>query len=194
MSRANANWGAAIQGNITDLNSARPEYDTLESSYTQSQIGTAECDLGVTSPLFHSFIKVQFQGQQSFNDTQNPKLGFNGIVFNNATLVRSRYCPGSHLSGGGDKIADDYVTETTKKAATALTAYPTVTGEQLFWLNTDDNYLRLYISDDPEFGMGWGGFVGDRESDQLTGHIRLAYALTCRGPRYQSMISRADIT
>jgi hypothetical protein len=133
-------------------------------------------------------MKNRIFSQQRFNDTQDGTFGFNGIRFNRARIVDSRYCPGTEINS--DPIADDYVTNTTADAATPLTAYPTVTGETLFWLNTDDEFMHMYISSDKVFGMGWSDFIPSAESDMLVGAIRLGWQLTCPGLRYQYQLTQ----
>ena len=67
------------------------EYNVLEETYTNCSFGNIEPNLGVVTPLGYSFIKEKFQTQQRFNDTQDPAIGFNGLKFNSATLIKSRY-------------------------------------------------------------------------------------------------------
>lgn len=187
LSRANANWGPALKGKVTDVNGSIT-YETLESSYMAVKYGSIEPTLGQTTPKAVSYIKNKFQTQQRFNEVQDPKLGFNGLKFNRAIIVDSRYCPGTEIAS--DPIADDYVTFTSEEDTTPLTAYPSVTGETLFWLNTDDNYLHLYVSSDKIWGMGFSDFIPSAEHDMLVGRVRLCWQLTCPGPRYQAQLKR----
>lgn len=191
LDRTDANWGTRIKGNITDVNGPIT-YEALENSYTSCSFGGIEPTIGQTTPIGKSRIKFKFQTQQRFNEVQNPKLGFTGLQFNNATIVDSRYCPGSFISGlstPGDPVTD-FVTNTTADQPTPLTAYPSVTGETLFWLNTDDAYLHFYISSDRVFGMGFQDFIPSAESDMFVGRVRLAYQLTSPGPRYHAQLKR----
>lgn len=183
LDRTNANWGAKIKGNILNVN-GQITYETLESTYQTVTFGGIEPTLGQTTPKGLSYMKNRIFSQFRFNDTQNGTFGINnGFRFNRARMIASRYCPGTEIAN--DTIAADYVTETTSAAATPLTAYPTVSGETLFWLNTDDEYLHLYISSDKVFGMGWSDFIPSAESDMLVGAIRLGWQITCPGLRYQ---------
>lgn len=181
LSRADANWGDAVTGNVENLNGAIT-FEKLESTYQTVKFGGIEPTLGQTTPKCMSFIKNRIFSQFRFQDTQQGTFGFNGLRFNRAKLMDSRYCPGTEING--DRIADRFVLNTTKNEATPLTAYPTVAGETLFWLNTDDEFLHLYISSDREFGMGFTDFIPSAESDVLVGAIRLAWQLTAPGVRY----------
>ena len=80
------------------------DYNTLEETYGAGSVGNIEANLGVTTVKGYSYVKEKFQTQQRFNDTQDPAIGFNGLKFNSATLIKSRYAPGSYLSGSGDPI------------------------------------------------------------------------------------------
>ena len=181
LSRANANYGPAVTGAVDNVAGAIT-YETLDSTYTAASVGSIEPTLGQTTPKCVSYIKNRIISQLRFNDTQDGTFGFNSIRFNRARIMASRYCPGTEING--NDIADDYVTFTTEDEATPLTAYPTVSGETLFWLNTDDEFLHLYISSDKIFGMGFSDFIPSAESDILVGAIRLCWQMTAPGIRY----------
>lgn len=187
LSRANANWGAAVKGKVTDINGSI-SYEKLEETYMAVKFGGIEPKLGQTTPKCVSYIKNKMVSQQRFNDVNQLNAGFNGVKFNRATIVDSRYCPGSEISS--DSIVDDYVTYTTEDSTTPLTAYPSVTGETLFWLNTDDEFLHLYISSDKVFGFGFSDFIPDPKSDMLVGAIRACLQLTAPGTRYHHQVKR----
>lgn len=181
LDRTNANWGNNVKGRVENINGAIT-YEKLEETYMAVKFGGIEPTLGQTTPKAVSFMKNRIFSQLRFNDTQDGTFGFNGIRFNRARILDSRYCPGSEIST--DPLADDYVTFTTQDEATPLTAYPTVDGETLFWLNTDDSFLHLYLSSDKIWGMGFSDFIPSAESDMLVGAIRLAWQIACPGTRY----------
>lgn len=189
LSRTDANYGNAIKGKVTNV-SGPITFETLESTYMDVVYGSVEPNVGQTTPKAYSYIKNKFQTQQRWNESALPNVGFGfrGLKFNGATLMASRYCPGTAISGTSDPIAVDYITETTAAAATPLTAYPTLTSETLWWLNADDAYLHLYISDDEIFGLGFDDFIPNPETDELVGRVRLAYNLTSPGPRYHHQL------
>lgn len=187
LDRTNPNWGTAAKGKVTDINGPIT-YEALEESYMSVKYGGIEPAIGQTTPKCVSYIKNRFQTQQRFNEVQEPKLGFTGLKFNRALIVDSRYCPGTEIAS--DPIADDYVTFSSEDDTTPLTAYPAVTGETLFWLNTDDAYLHLYISSDKVWGMGFSDFLPSPNSDMLVGRVRLCWQLACPGPRYHHQLKR----
>lgn len=190
LSRTDGNpWNAAVKGR-TQLVGGAITYETLESSYTSVQYGGIEPKLGQTTPKCVSFIKNKFQTQQRFNEVQEPKIGFTGLKFNRAIIVDSRYCPGSENSALTDPMSTDYAVFTSEDDTTPVTQYPVVTGETLFWLNTDDAYLHLYISSDKIWGMGFSDFIPSAESDMLVGRVRLCWALTAPGPRYHAQLTQ----
>jgi len=190
LARTNGNYGSQIKGKITDIGGPI-SYDALESTYMDVTFGALEPRIGVTTPKAFSYIKQKFQTQQRFTESRtqtSPTVGFTSLKFNNADLMVSRYCPGSHISGTGDPVAVDFITETTRLAATPRTDYPTITGETLFWLTDEDPYLNFYMSDDEEFGMGFTGFIPDPSSDQLVGRVRLACNFTAPSPRHHHQL------
>lgn len=181
--------GGAVGNSInsTPTNVAGPiEYTTLETTYAQASFGPEiyEPNLGVTTYLAYSYIKTRFQTQQRFNDTQDPKIGFNGMKFNSATLVRSRYAPGTYISGTGDPIATGLFQQMSNGA---LTAYPTVTAETLWWVNARKPFFNFYVSNDAEFGFGFTGFKPGQGNIKLAGQV-LAGCQVTWFPRYHAQL------
>ena len=172
------------------------EVNTLEETYTGASLGATpdlQPNLGATTALGYSFIKEKFQTQQRFNDTQDPKIGFNGMKFNAATIIWSRYAPGSYLFGGAgtaDPIAVGYLTEMSNGA---LVAYPLGTGyqsgnwETLWWLNARKPYMNFYVSDDPEYGFGFTGFKPAQGNTVVAGQV-LFSGLVTWAPRYHRQL------
>ena len=160
------------------------EYNTLEETFSAASYGAIEPNLGVTTVLGYSYIKEKFQTQQRFNEIQDPKIGFNGLKFNTATLMKSRYCPGTYISGTGDPVATTYIKQMSNGA---LVAYPTVTAETLWWLNARKPYANMYISNDAEFGLGFTGFKPGQGNTKVAGQVLFAGAVTF-APRYHKQL------
>ena len=161
------------------------EYTTLEEQYGNCSFGPSkEPTHLVTTYLGYSYIKEKFQTQQRFNDTQDPKIGFNGMKFNDAIILRDRYMPGTYISGTGDPNAVNFFKG---MSGGALTAYPTVTAETLFMLNVRKPYFNFYISDDPEYQLGFTGFKPAQGNTKVAGQVLLAYAMTF-APRYHKQL------
>jgi hypothetical protein len=176
--------GTVLNSAPTNVNGTI-EYDTLEQQYANCSFGPEkEPNYGITTYLGYSYIKEKFQTQQRFNDTQDPSIGFNGMKFNDAVLLRDRYAPGTYISGTGDPIAVGYLT---KSSGGAVVAYPTITGESLFWLNVRKPYMNFYISDDPEYQLGFTGFKPAQGNTKVAGQILFAGALTM-APRYHRQL------
>lgn len=172
------------------------EYNVLEETYGNATYGNVEPNLGVTTVLAYSFVKEKFQTQQRFNDTQDPAIGFNGLKFNSATLIKSRYVPGTGSGGAGaaqgvgtagtdaNKIAVTMLTQTTNGA---VTTYPSVTGETLWWINARKPYLNFYVTDDPEYAFGFTGFKPAQANTKIAGQVLFAGNLTAH-PRYHQQL------
>lgn len=161
------------------------EYPTLEEKYGNFSFGPMkEPTHLITTYLGYSYIKEKFQTQQRFNDTQDPKIGFNGMKFNDAIILRDRYMPGTYISGTGDPNAVTFFKVMSKGN---LTAYPTVTAETLFMLNVRKPYMNFYISDDPEYQLGFTGFKPAQGNTKVAGQVLLAYQMTW-APRYHGQL------
>lgn len=187
-SRTDANVGSRIKGNIAAVGGPI-SYAALESSYSSAKVGNTQPDLGLTTEKCYSYIKNKFQTQQRFQDTVEPTIGFTGLKFNKATIIASNYCPGTYISGSNDPAAVEYITSTTADQVGALTAYPTLTSETFFWVNTDDRFMHLYISDDEVFSGGFDPFINDIQSDEIVGRVRLAWQIAAINPRFQAQLT-----
>lgn len=161
------------------------EYNTLEETYGTASFGNIEPNLGVTTVLGYSYIKEKFQTQQRFNDTQDPAIGFNGMKFNSATLIKSRYAPGSYLSGTGDKNA---VIALTQMSGGSVVVYPTLTAESLWWVNARKPFIYFYVSDDPMYGFGFTGFKPAQGNTKVSGQVLFSGNVTVPGPRYHKQL------
>jgi hypothetical protein len=184
LSRSSGWYATAIKGQVTNVNGAIT-FETLESTLMDATFGSVSPTLGATTPKFYSYAKNKFQTQQRFNDNSSPSIGFKGLDFQGVPLFPSRYCPGTAISAkAAGTVEGDFIIESTKNSGTPLTAYPSVSGEALYWINAREPYLNLYISDDEEFGLGFSGFKPAQDDDSLVGQIKLAWCLTSPGPRY----------
>lgn len=142
-------------------------YPTLETAYTSVMIGPEMPDLMVTTNLGLSYIKMNFQPQQRFENEVDPDLGFQTLRFNGAKIVVSQYAPGTR----------------TATAADALVGYSAIAGgETLWYLNT--KWFDLYISTDPLYNFGFTGFLPAQDNAQVVGHYKVALNFICTGSRY----------
>ena len=142
------------------------QYDTVDQQYMNAFYGSGqyEPNLIVTTPIGFSYLKSKFQTQQRFQDTRlEVGVGFRGLSFNGATVVASRYCPGSYLTGPAgvgtaDPVATTVLSEMSSPGggAPSVTAYPVGSlgnsGESLWILNARKPFLNYYVSNDPTFG------------------------------------------
>lgn len=158
--------GAALTSPMTSpaANVAGPiTYKTLEEAYNSIVIGDEYPNLMVTTNLGMSYIKEKFQPQWRV-ETQDPKIGFNGLKFNQAMIIQSQYAPGT--VGVNDPTIGNYLA---------------AAGETLFYLNT--KYWRLWVTDDPEFGFGFTGFKPQYEGLSIGGQYLFSGNITCQAPR-----------
>jgi hypothetical protein len=99
--------GPALNGHVTNVNGTIG-YNTLGGNLRRRySYGNVEPNLGVTTVKGYSYIKEKFQTQQRFNDTQDIAIGFNGLKFNSATIIKSRYVPGSDIANLRNRLEQD---------------------------------------------------------------------------------------
>ena len=187
--------GPALNSPPTNV-SGTIEYPTLEETYGDASIGQIEPNVGLTTAKGYSFIKEKFQTQQRFNDTQDPKIGFNGMRFNDAVLMKSRYAPGSYLYGSSGTADPNAVTYLKQMTAGAVTAYPAPSGgypaagvfnETLFWLNMRKPFFNFYMSSDPEYQFGITGFKPAQGNTKVVAQVLFAGNITLH-PRYHRQL------
>jgi hypothetical protein len=181
--------GPTLNGNLTNVNGVI-SYNTLEETYSSATYGNLEPNLGVTTVKGYSYIKEKFQTQQRFNDTQDPAIGFNGLKFNSATLIKSRYCPGTEIATAGTTSnleAVSFLKVTTGNAAATYPSLSVASSETLFWVNARKPFLNLYISKDPEFGFGFTGFKPAQGNLKVAGQVLAALNVTS-APRYNAQV------
>lgn len=138
-------------------------YKMLEEGYSSCIVGNEQPDLIVTTNLAFSYMKQKFWPQFRF-ETQDPKVGINGLVFNRAKIMPSQYCPGTR--GVNDPNIGNYYLSG---------------GETLFMLNTST--LTLHVSDDELFGFGFTGWKPAQDNLSIQGQHLFMGAITNRSPR-----------
>lgn len=124
-------------------------YPTMEVAYNSVCIGSSYPDVTLTTNLGMSYIKKKFQPQQRF-ETQDAKLGFNSLVFNQSRIYQSQYAPGTVVPEFGSTLG-----------------FPTgLTGETLWFLKSKD--FQMYESHGL-FGMGFTGFKVAQDNNTIAG-------------------------
>jgi hypothetical protein len=78
----------------------------MEQLYQSVNFGSGkyECNTITTTPIGFGYIRNNYQTQQRFQNVSVGKAGFRGLEYNGATILASRYAPGSYMmnpSGGG---------------------------------------------------------------------------------------------
>lgn len=158
--------GSALNSPMTSptANVAGPiTYKLLEEAYSSVIYGAEHPDLIVTTNLCFSYMKQKFFPQWR-TETQDPKIGFNSLVFNKASIMPSQYCPGT-------RGVDD----------TKLGNYNLSAGESLFLINTKTQ--TLHINDDELFNFGFTGWKVAQDNLSIAGQHLVRANITNRSPR-----------
>lgn len=186
----NGTVGAAL--NSTPYNvGGTLEYAALEEQYGNATFGDKEPNVLATTVLNFSYLKEKFQAQQRYESVTDIKAGITGMKFNGANILRSRYVPGSAISGAAANVAgSDPAVAAFMQGMTGVAnqAYPTVAGETLWIMNARNPYLNLYISSDPEFRFGFTGFKPAQDNTTIVGQVLFAGNFTVPGPRYHRQL------
>lgn len=180
--------GTALNSSVVNVNGAIT-YNRLSTSYAAASYGSVTPNLGVTTPTGLVYIKNHFQPQQRF-ETVDPNIGFRGVQFEGATIIVSRYCPGTYLEGSNGTADSVAVTFMTKSSGGVLTRYPATavaSSETLFWVNARKPYLNFYVSRDALFGFGFTGFKWAQGNLKVAGQVVGGIQMT-GAPRYHSQI------
>ena len=167
-------------------------YPLLEEAYQDATQGRDEPNLGVTSKAGIAFIKERIQPQQRFAQEKDPIWGVTGFRMNSAMILRDDYIP-SAIYGVNDPNLGNYLTSTftvpsTVTSASGLPVATTVctVGELFWWYNTKKYLLR--VSDDPEYGFGFSGFVPAQDNTRVAGQVKAGINVYCTAPRLQKLL------
>jgi hypothetical protein len=79
----------------------------MESLYQSVNYGSGkyECNVITTTTKGFGFIRNNYQTQQRFQNVTIGKAGFRGLEYNGATIMASRYAPGSYLMNPANNVA-----------------------------------------------------------------------------------------
>jgi hypothetical protein len=167
-------------------------YNQLEETYQDCCIGLEEPNLGVCNKSTIAFIKERIQPQQRFAQEKDPLIGMTGFKFNSAMILRDDYWPSAKY-GANDPDLGNWLTTTftspgsglpiqsNMPASTVLTV-----GEVFCWFTIKKFFFR--VSDDPEYGFGWSGFMPHQENTRVVGHVKAAVNLECTAPRQNKQL------
>jgi hypothetical protein len=91
--------GRMIAPTPTNFNGGAFNLVTLESMYQAVNYGSGKYEPNVitTTAIGFGIIRTQFQTQQRFQNVTIAKGGFRGLEYNGATILASRYAPGSYM-------------------------------------------------------------------------------------------------
>ena len=169
-------------------------FDILDLAYEDATIGDVEPDLITMNKAMYHAAKATMQRQQRFNQERDPYWGASGFRLNGAMVLKDDYFP-SLRYGVNDPDLGNYLTGTfvspgttanggTAAALSNLPASGTVVtvGEVILMTNTRSEAFR--ISDDPEYGFGWSGFLPAQDNTRVVGYVKAAVNYENGSPRY----------
>lgn len=176
-------WGGTSAGNTAPIT-----YGFMEEQYQTASIGRSEPDLIAMNKALYAYIKERIQPQQRFAQERDPFWGVSGMRMNSAMILKDDYFP-SLKYGQNDPDLGNWLTSTFTSASAPATNsnLPGTTtihvGEVLAMFTTSKWGFR--ISDDPEYGFGFSGFVPAQDNTKVVGQVKAAVNLECVSPRTQ---------
>jgi hypothetical protein len=169
--------------------SAPITYQGLEEMYQIASIGREEPDLICMNKAMYAYIKERIQPQQRFGQERDPYFGVSGMRMNSAMILKDDYFPSTKFGVNnpdlGNYLAGTFTSPNVPLPSLSNMPQNTLltVGEVLVMFNTRKWLFR--ISDDPEFGFGFSGFVPAQDNTRVVGQLKAACNLECTAPRLQ---------
>lgn len=178
-----------------------PQMETMYQSVNFGS-GKYECNIITTTPTGFGFIRNNYQTQQRFQGVAVGKAGFRGLEYNGATILASRYAPGSYLMNPANGVAsvnpatdagtngkNDRVAVRMFSYATGgtVTAYPAPAsmwnsgtgkfGETIWFENIRKPMVKYRTSKSKPFdgSLDDDGFIPSAGNTKLVGKVLLAH-------------------
>jgi hypothetical protein len=185
-----SSYNGALTAYVATASGAQIEYDDLTDGISECSWGDGELEanLLVTTPRGYNSIRKRFQVQQRLNET-TPVIGFKGFSVENASVMKSRYCPGQDIATNGKKsnrIATRFLTHTTRRV---VTSYPNVSGETMFILNARKPNMHLHVSTSARYQFGFTGWKISTNNTKISGQILWSGQLTFDNPSFFGQIT-----
>ena len=181
----------------------------METLYQSVNYGSGKYEINVigTTPTGFGFIRNNYQTQQRFQNVSVGKAGFRGLEYNGASIMASRYAPGSYLmnpangvapttppaaaNGTNDRVAVRMFSYATSGGVTAYPAPATmfgngagggssVFGETIWFMNIRKPMVKYRTSKSKPFdgSLDDDGFIPSAGNTKLVGKVLLAQNFT----------------
>lgn len=179
----------------------------MEQLYQSVNFGSGkyECNVITTTPTGFGFIRNNYQTQQRFQNVSVGKAGFRGLEYNGATILATRYAPGSYLMNPANGVAptspagansngtNDRVAVRMFSYATGgqVTSYPapasmfgngsgggsSIFGETIWFENIRKPMVKYRTSKNKPFdgSLDDDGFIPSAGNTKLVGKVLLAH-------------------
>jgi len=173
----------------SDGTTAPITYTTLVESYMQATRGRETPNIGVMNKAVMAYVLEKIQPQQRFEQVQDPYFGQRAFKLMDANMLVDEYFPSKRF-GQNDPVLGNWLSaDITYTAPSSQTAnavnFPTSSvtlkaSEVMCWFNMRKWLFKL--SDDPEFGFGWSGYVPAQDNTRVAGQVKAALNLECLAP------------
>lgn len=163
-------YNGALTSYVAPLGGAQIEYDDVTDAIQETSWGDGDLEINyiLSTPKLYTSFKKRYQAMQRVTES-TPIIGFKGFSVENASWLKSRYCPGQDIATSGKKsnrVATRFLTTTTKRA---ITTYPAVSGETAFLLNIRKPNMHLHISTAARYQFGFTGWKLTTNNTKISG-------------------------
>jgi hypothetical protein len=178
-------YGALTSYVNNSLAGAAIEYDDVADGLEECSWGDGELEPNIlsTTPKGFTSFKKRYQVQQQLTE-RTPVIGFPGYAIENATVLKTRYCPGQDIVTSGKKsnrVATRFLRVALKNPAAT---YPSVSGETMFILNLRKPNIHVHVSTAARYQFGFTGWKIRDNSTKISGQILWAGQLTVDNPSF----------
>lgn len=178
-----------------------PQMETMYQSVNFGS-GKYECNVITTTAVGFGYIRTQYQTQQRFQGVTMGSAGFRGLEYNGATILSSRYAPGSYLMNPANSVTpinpatagasatngtnDRVAVRMLSYAAGAVTNYPAPSamysattgkfGETIWFENIRKPMVKYRTSKSKPYdgSLDDDGFIPSAGNTKLVGKVLLA--------------------
>jgi len=169
-------------------------YAALEEMYQGLTRGTRQPNLIACNRAAYAYMKERMQVQQRFQQERDPEWGMDGFRFNSAIVLKDDYFPSAKFGTNDPNLGNYLTAQFTNPLASSGTFannFPNSTqaanltpGEVIGMFNTEprNEYIILRISDSPEFGGNFTGFIRAQDNTRVAGQVKLAINLEVTSP------------
>lgn len=184
-----SSYNGALTAYVASGAGAQMEYDDVADALQETGWGDGDLEANVIlgTPKLWAGFKKRYQVQQKLIES-TPVIGFKGYSIENATFLKSRYCPGQDIATTtkkSNRVAVKFIKATTKGV---VTTYPAVSGETAFVLNLRKPNVHFHVSTARRYQFGFTGWKLTANNTKISGQGLWAGQYTFDNPSFHGQL------